>query len=371
MIDSDAYEAIVFGAGPAGACLAANLAPFHRVLVVERSALCDATPAPGETLAPAARRLFTDMGLWDAFCAEGHERWHANLSVWGDPGEAARPLVGDIDGHGWLLDRPRFDRWLRDVARRRGTALAVATRLLGAARESTGWRVGLDVDGRRRSLTSNILVDATGRRAALGRRIAARRTPEDRLVARWMRLEGESSEAGTTYVQADGEGWWYVAQTRSASTLAFFTDADLPAARRLADDPAFLEAAQHAGLTRRFGLATAVVRGSGTRAARSGTLDAVSGTDWLAVGDAAASFDPIGARGLFTALFCGLAAAEACDRRLAADADALADYGQVLQTILATYRQERHAIYAAETRWQDMPFWRRRHAVPAPATKVA
>ncbi len=289
----------------------------------------------------------------------------------GRSGEAARPLVGDIDGHGLLLDRPRFDRWLRDVARRRGAALAVATRLVGAARESTGWRVGLDVDGRRRSLTSKILIDATGRRAALGRRIAGRRTTEDRLVARWMRLEGESSEAGTTYVQADAEGWWYVAQTRNVSTLAFFTDADLPAARRLADDSAILEAARRAGLTGRFGLANAVVCGSGTRAAHSGTLDAISGSDWLAVGDAAASFDPIGARGLFTALFCGLAAAEACDRRLAADVDALADYDQALETILAAYRRERHAIYAAETRWPDMPFWRRRHALPATATKVA
>jgi len=57
-------DVLIFGAGPAGAVAALNLAPTWRVILVERKA--QAVRRIGEALPPAARRLLTDMGLFDA-----------------------------------------------------------------------------------------------------------------------------------------------------------------------------------------------------------------------------------------------------------------------------------------------------------------
>ena len=108
-------EVLILGGGPAGAIAALNLAPMRRVVLVERRE----QPAPriGEALPPAARRLLTDMGLIDEFVAQGHAPCYGNRSIWGQIAPAETDFVRDPDGHGWHLDRARFDTWLRRVGR--------------------------------------------------------------------------------------------------------------------------------------------------------------------------------------------------------------------------------------------------------------
>src|SRR5690349_18953035 len=102
-----AADVVVIGAGPAGAACALNLAPSRRVLLLDR-----AHPPPvriGESLAPTARRLLTDMGLWDSFLQEPHAPAHGHVSAWGSVMPAERGALHDLDGAGWHLDRARFD----------------------------------------------------------------------------------------------------------------------------------------------------------------------------------------------------------------------------------------------------------------------
>ena len=61
------------------------------------------------------------------------------------------------------------------------------------------------------------------------------------------------------------------------------------------------------------------------RAARA--LDTITGPGWLAVGDAAMSFDPLSLRGVTWALESGLAAARAHDASLQGDPVPTSDFG--------------------------------------------
>jgi 2-polyprenyl-6-methoxyphenol hydroxylase-like FAD-dependent oxidoreductase len=74
-------DVVIVGAGPAGVVAALTLAPTRRVVLVDRRE--HSAPRIGEALPGAARRLLTDMGLFDGFLAQGYPPWYGNRSVWG------------------------------------------------------------------------------------------------------------------------------------------------------------------------------------------------------------------------------------------------------------------------------------------------
>ncbi|MFL6293040.1 MAG: NAD(P)/FAD-dependent oxidoreductase, partial [Thermoanaerobaculia bacterium] len=84
------------------------------------------------------------------------------------------------------------------------------------------------------------------------------------------------------------------------------------------------------------------------------------GEAWLAVGDAALSFDPLSSQGISTALYCADKAASALGAVLDGDPGALPAYAALLDQIFSGYLQGHRLAYQAETRWADRPFWRRR-----------
>jgi flavin-dependent dehydrogenase len=94
-------------------------------------------------------------------------------------------------------------------------------------------------------------------------------------------------------------------------------------------------------------------------------VPAASGA-WLAVGDAAASHDPISGLGVYRALESGMAAAEAIVARAGGDADAFEGYADAARARFDEYLSQRAQYYRAEDRWPDAPFWRRRRAAPTP-----
>jgi flavin-dependent dehydrogenase len=69
-------------------------------------------------------------------------------------------------------------------------------------------------------------------------------------------------------------------------------------------------------------------------------LERSSGPGWIAVGDAAASYDPIASRGLVAALESGLAAGEL----VGASSERLAAYHADLEERFANYLEERKRL---------------------------
>jgi flavin-dependent dehydrogenase len=354
-------DVVVVGAGPAGSAFALNLAPLRRVLVVDRRD--PSGPRIGESLAPAARRLLTDMRLWDDFLAQNHEPRHGGQSVWGGSDPVEADAMRDLDGPGWHLDRGRFDRWLREAATARGAALLVPAQPGFVARAQDCWHIDLDVNGRRVPVRARLLVDAGGRGSPLLRRFGLRRSARDRLVCGWVHGDdAQDRQSGLTRIEAEAEGWWYTASLPDRRrVVAFHTDSDLPAAASCRET--LLQRA--AGL----GFFSDLLRASGFTpdgnkgfcAAHTADLASPTGEGWLAIGDSALSFDPLSSQGLFNALYTGLAAAEAADRHLAGAPTALADYRAAVLSIRDAYRIHLRAWYGLERRWADRPFWRRRH----------
>lgn len=358
---------MVAGGGPAGAAAALALARAgRRVLLVDEQGAADFRV--GEALPPAGRPLLRDLGVLDRFLAGGHLACHGNLSAWGSPELGETDFIRDPNGYGWHLDRARFDASLRAAAADAGVEVRAGVRLASAAREGDAWRVSLAAreDGAgEEAVRCGWMVDATGRRCALARRHGAARLHDDALVAFYARFRPSAApdRDARTMIEAAPDGWWYTALVPSGErVVAFLTDADLVDRAALLATGGFVgrlvETDHVAAQLHAHGYAIAGrVRGTDAGSAR---LDRFTGEGWVAAGDAALSYDPLSSQGILTALYTGMRAGQALAAHLAGDAGALAAYVARLEEIHRTYRQNRTAFYAYETRWSDRPFWSRR-----------
>jgi flavin-dependent dehydrogenase len=365
--DARRFEAVVAGGGPAGAAAALALARRGR-----RVLLLDASPAGafrvGEALPPAGRPLLGTLGALDAFLAEGHLPCPGNLSAWGSPGLTATDFLFDLNGHGWHLDRARFDAGLRACARAAGAKVLSAARLAEAEEEpGGGWRLAVRQGEETQEVRCDWLVDATGRGATVARRRGAARLQADALVAFHARFRPAhpGDRDARTLIEAAPDGWWYTALVPSGErVVAFLTDADLAGRAALLSPDGFARRAfgtEHVrAALEAFGYALhGRPRGADAASAR---LDRFAGEGWLAAGDAAVSFDPLSSQGIRTALYTGMHAGETLHAHLAGDRGATDAYARRLEEVHRAYVAHRAEFYAYERRWPDLPFWARRHA---------
>jgi 2-polyprenyl-6-methoxyphenol hydroxylase-like FAD-dependent oxidoreductase len=354
-------EVLILGAGPAGAATAIALRRLGVAVAIVEAGM-QPRPRLGETLPAKALPLLDHLDVGHTFRRQGHLPVQAIRSAWGGPALQDRLALFDPHGHGWHLDRRRFDTLLWRAAQERGADIWTGTRVVDIQRPADPWRLRLRSAGGDTTVHADFLIDATGRRGFVARRLARRPLPWDRLIGLARRYPGAAGSAQPwTLVEAVRQGWWYSAPLPDGDLLVvFLTDADLIGVRAewARAWPSWLAEASHTHSR---------LRGRGPRSdwqvqsAASCHTAPAPGEPWLAVGDAALACDPLAGCGLTLALETGLAAAHALGEWRMRSARSLQRYAQALNTFWQDYWQQRTAIYQTETRWADAPFWHRRH----------
>jgi flavin-dependent dehydrogenase len=345
------WDVAVVGGGPAGAVAGLVCARLgYRVALFDDGGR--AMPKVGESLPAAARLLLRALDLEEAL--DGHLPSHGNAVAWGSPMLETTDAVRDPYGHGWHLDRVRFDAFLVRRALDAG-ATAIRERVVGC-REVDG---GVELTVGARIHFARQVIDATGRRAAIARMLGAVRSRDDDLVAlcTWVRGAGQDSR---TLLETSPAGWWYTAALPDG-TRSVVLHTDTCFAARLRDPRrwrALLRCTNH--MQPLLGDAELAGEPRGTEACGA-RLDRFAGAHWIAVGDAACAFDPVASQGIFFALHSGMRAAEALDGTRSGNAGPIAAYCTRVERIRAAYRSRHRFAYAAETRWPTADFWSRRH----------
>jgi flavin-dependent dehydrogenase len=363
MATNKGVDVAVIGGGPAGTSTALALARSGlKVAVLERSSY-DGVRV-GETLPPEIKELLTSLSLWDRFLSDGHQVSPGIIVSWGSENIHDNDFISNPYGHGWHIDRSRFDRMLASAAEKAGTCLYTGVRVVACSDDSGAWLLELDAGGKRSSLSCRFVVEATGRSRSFAHNPGVQRTALDRLigvVGFYKKRAHQDRAHWRTLIESCEKGWWYSAQVPGDRlVVAFMTDADLtPTAYK--DVAAAWETSLDASIHTR-----ARVRG--------GTLDSklhvfsagsylnssIAGNNRLAVGDAASAFDPLSAQGIYRAMECGLVAAEKIGQWLNGSRSSLGEYERIIKGEFSRYWEDRRKYYSAERRWPTSEFWRRR-----------
>jgi flavin-dependent dehydrogenase len=294
----------VIGNGPAGTATALAL----RERGIEVVLIGDGCGwRAGEHLPPRAAPVLDSLRLGGIATAPPHRLCTGIDSRWGDGAGTRRDYVFSPWGPGLLVDRPVFDAALMAEVERRGGHVIAADRARSLTRRGSRWCLALASGAQ---LEPSIVIDATGRRAWVGRQAGAQFVVVDRLVGIWgLVRERPSITDSSLLIEAVADGWWYAAPlAEGQAAVALMTDADLlkgvGGAARLWTRAA--EAAQ--ALRGRF---EALPPPGKLRVAtaRSQCLWPAAAEGWFAVGDAACALDPLSSAGMVKALRDGCAAA--------------------------------------------------------------
>lgn len=381
---SGRYDVLILGGGPAGTAAAICLCRQGlTVAILERSTFDH--PRVGEMLPPEASRWLRDLDVWPAFERAGHLASPGILCAWNQEVPDEADSLFNPFGSGWHLDRVQFDMMLAQAAEQAGATVLRSVRIHECQRiQARSWRASFTHADQVCCWTSSFLIDATGRSAWAARRQGVRRVACDQLVGVGgvhSRVPEATQDDPRLLIEAMEHGWWYsgLLPDQRAITV-WMTDAeDLPhrpdALRRLWEGR-LSEAPLTAARARGWGSVDALR----TVPANTARLEIACGPSWVAVGDAAASFDPLSSRGISTALESGIRAAHVVPQVLGGGRpgplgdvleplsnrlEPLSEYAMWLDDEFATYQQHYAYYYGAVTRWPESPFWQRRHHAPS------
>jgi 2-polyprenyl-6-methoxyphenol hydroxylase-like FAD-dependent oxidoreductase len=82
---------------------------------------------------------------------------------------------------------------------------------------------------------------------------------------------------------------------------------------------------------------------------------------FLAIGDAAAAYDPLSSSGITKGFSDGVAGVDALALACAGDEHVLVEHRRRQYRDFEAHRSRQDDFYRAETRWPASPFWRFRH----------
>lgn len=369
-------DMVIIGAGVAGCTAAIALAGSHSIVLVDT--LSEPVERIGECLPPASRRILKQLDLLEGFeQAAGideptrHLKNTGTQSWWGSDRVQVVDHLRNPDGLGWNLDRKAFEKYLRDNALQRGVTACWPAKLHSVSYDKERWQVKATEGDQAYDFSTRFVIDASGRQSHFAKKMGIQRQHFDRLVACWGILPN-SEENKLSTISAGENGWWYsAALPGNKRVLSFQTDSDLVERGGIKTGGQFIELANaNPQIFKLLQRNPGDVDYRGTVAANSTRLNEVAGPGWVALGDAAMSFDPLSSQGMFNAMAGAMQLSELIEETgLINNYDSKKSeqfqsiYTHQMNNIWEHYVKHKNIFYRQEQRWKEEPFWKRRQQV--------
>jgi flavin-dependent dehydrogenase len=370
MMDND-YDAIVIGGGPAGSTAATLIAKSgRRVLLLEQR---ETMPFKiGESLIPATFDSLERLGLLDKLRASRFTKKYS-VQFFSGSGRGSAPFyfseTAGADSYlqarsqTWQVLRSEFDSMLLENAREHGVEVCLGASVTDVLFDDGGRAVGVRArlpEEEARDHRCRVVIDATGQRALLARRLKIRRhDPNLRMAAIFTHYEGarrdDGIDEGATLIlrTADEQCWfWFIPLPDDRASVGVVGPIDELIRDRPSDPQQVFEEelAKCPGLYPRL---------EGARQAMevrvlndfSYSSDKMAGDGWILAGDAFGFLDPIYSSGVFLALRSGEYVADAVTAALDAGDPSerrLRVFEPELRAGMASFRQLIYAFYSRD-----------------------
>lgn len=363
-------EAVILGAGPAGASAGAILAEHRRrAIIIDRAAF--PRYRIGESLIPYCWFPLQRLGLVETIDSSSCIVRKHSVQFVGLDGQQTVPFYfrQHIDhdcARTWQVVRSAFDQILLDNARDKGAEvrLGLAARRLIREGGSIAGVIAANEQGREIEFRGSMTLDATGRDSFAAQQLGWRISdPKLRKIALWTYYRGAKRDAGldegaTTVAYLPGKGWfWYIPLPDDIVSVGIvcekdylYRDGDLDLRgmfeREVAIQPwirTHLAGATQEGEYR--------VTGDYSYRARHCAADGL-----LLVGDAFGFLDPVFSSGVFLALYSGVMAGDAVHHALSAgdfSAARFAEYGEKFRSGIEAMRRLVYAFYDTQFSFGD------------------
>ncbi|MFT4548466.1 MAG: flavin-dependent dehydrogenase [Verrucomicrobiales bacterium] len=354
-------DAVVIGAGPAGATASAVLAEKgRRVITLEKSRF--PRYHVGESLMPFCYFTLDRLGLVGKMDEIGFTQKQSVQFVTED-GRQSKPFYfyqhkEHPSSKTWQVLRSQFDQMIANRARDLGAEIREEVRVKELLHDDSGACTGVSAigrDGEEFEVHAPMTIDATGRDAfAQTKKKWRKRDPKLQKIAMWTYFKGAMRDPGidagaTTVAYVPEKGWfWYIPLQDDIVSVGVVAEREY--LYRNSRDPAEIFAAEieknawikeHLAPGKQFGQYWT----TGEYSYRS---EYVAGDGLLLAGDAFSFLDPVFSSGVFLALKSGEMAGDAVDAALSAgdfSASQFDRYGDELCRGIEAMRKLVYAFY--------------------------
>jgi flavin-dependent dehydrogenase len=351
-------DVVIVGAGIAGLVLSYLL---HREgtdhIVLDRQGGA-AAPALAETLPPAALPLLKKLGLLELFESTALQKTYGYHSCWGNTA---------IADHNFFFHRPyqyglkiNKQAIVAALMQQQQAYILPVDHLIAA--EPSGDSILITAEKKQQpfAVQAKLAADATGRRRTLLNRLGIASLAYDELAAFTCHLPRVKHPAikHSVYIESFEEGWGIVsALSETMNVCTLFTVKESPVLPLLKQYNNWQDILAGTQYLQYFLTADSNTKVKGA-AANSSIAAEISGTGWLALGDAAISFDPLSSHGVTNAVYTAQEAAKAiCSYTRRENMQAVTSYSHNISAIFNAYLQTKEQLYRNEKRFPQSSFW--------------
>lgn len=362
-------DVIIVGGGPAGASAAISLLLYSdlKVCVIEKSDLD--TVKVGEHVSKSILDLtdylkFDRQTITEKFAIPAY----SSTSYWGSEFPSRNDSILTYESESFQLDRNLFDlNLLKKVADLGGTVLPRTSCESFKQMPNSEWIIeAKHIKRGNINIEAKYLIDATGRKSNVCRHLGIKSKKIDKLIGVGTFLDAGNLKNNEHHqiIESSECGWWYTSLLpNNTLSVTLFTDADIVSQMKLNETSRWNEAlskTKHisyklSGMTSNSGKLF-------VRDASSKINNCSDQSNFIAIGDAAISFDPISSMGIGFAMTSGCHAARLVTEQLMCnDCGSTLQFQDDLESHFNYYLKTRKKYYQQEQRWSKASFWARRN----------
>ncbi|MFN6075649.1 MAG: lysine-epsilon-oxidase maturase LodB [Fluviicola sp.] len=357
-------DVLIVGGGPSGSSTALSLLKYSdlKVTIIEQNDLN--AVRVGEQVNASVFDFLDYLGLSkNDFGNECFLPGFGSYAAWGTSNLSSRHSVFSTQVDSYQLNRELFDLKLLEKAAENGALVFPRTKALEFIETENNWLVSLKHETKGDfSVKTKYLIDASGRQSHVGRKVGVNYSKHDDLVAvgAFLHFPDGRELAQEILLETVEDGWWYIAALPSKQlVVSLFTDASIVKEKQLQKVENWTEKlSQTVHIKQKVDKAISKEK-LWVRNAFSHTTISSDVPNFLAVGDAIASFDPISSMGIGFAMSSACHAAKAVIEQ-SLNPKAFEMYNKSIHPIFENYLKTQNQFYHMEQRWSNSPFWKKR-----------